>query len=519
MSTCQQYDAVVIGSGLGGLTAGALYAHAGHRVLVLEQNDAFGGAATTYQRGAMTVEASLHETTDPRTVADSKGAVFETLGLYQDVTLVPIREFYEVRCPMLGAPLVIPHGIDALRDQLSARFPDQAGAVHRFLRRIDTIQSALRMLATGHDRRWWLVHGATLPWRMWPLVRSLRASLSDVMASYFGDHEAIKLALAANLAYYADDPERLWWLAYAVAQGGYFVGGGHYIQGGSGTLSATLVARIRAQGGEALTGRTVFELVLDADGAIGAVRHRSRSGTDEATVEAPVVFANAAPHAVEPMLPAGERDRFMAPFRHRTLSISLFSMSLGLMRRPSELGLSAYSTAIIPAWMRRLVDFRDCAGLLGQMPGGRLPALMVVDYSRIDSGLMNGGLYPVSVVGVDRLTNWAALSEVDYHARQQAWLEAVIERLDAEWKGFGAAVAQRDMATARTMHEYLHTPGGAVYGFAPNVPDRLRMSGPPGTPTTSVRGLWLASAFAGFGGFSGAIGAGAAAAKAALGTH
>ena len=38
------YDAIVIGSGLGGLTADALFAHAGHRVLVLEQNQSFGGA-------------------------------------------------------------------------------------------------------------------------------------------------------------------------------------------------------------------------------------------------------------------------------------------------------------------------------------------------------------------------------------------------------------------------------------------------------------------------------------------
>jgi len=39
------YGAIFIGSGPGGLTAGALFAHAGHRVLVREQNQSFGGAA------------------------------------------------------------------------------------------------------------------------------------------------------------------------------------------------------------------------------------------------------------------------------------------------------------------------------------------------------------------------------------------------------------------------------------------------------------------------------------------
>jgi len=33
----RQFDAIVVGSGLGGLTAGALYARSGRRILVLEQ--------------------------------------------------------------------------------------------------------------------------------------------------------------------------------------------------------------------------------------------------------------------------------------------------------------------------------------------------------------------------------------------------------------------------------------------------------------------------------------------------
>ena len=57
----RQFDAIVIGSGLGGLTAAALYARSGHRVLVIERNENFGGAATVYRHGALAIEASLHE--------------------------------------------------------------------------------------------------------------------------------------------------------------------------------------------------------------------------------------------------------------------------------------------------------------------------------------------------------------------------------------------------------------------------------------------------------------------------
>jgi all-trans-retinol 13,14-reductase len=510
------YDAIVIGSGLGGLTAGALFAHAGHGVLVLEQNDTFGGAATTYHRGGMTIEASLHETADPRMTADPKGEIFEALDLYQDIELVPVGDFQEVRCPLLGTPLVIPHGIDALRDRLTERFPHETDSIGHFLKRISSIQSAIQILMEKHDGFWWLAHSAELPFRLWPVMRDMRSSVSKVMERYFGDNEAIKIALAANLNYWSDDPDQMWWLVYALAQGGFVQGGGIFIKGGSQVLSDRLVDRIREGGGEALAGHTAVEILLSEQGDIAGVRYRPRAGGEDVFAYAPVVFANASPHAVENMLPAAERDSFMAPYRGKPLSTSLYSINLGLNKRPSELGLSAYSTMIIPEWMERLSDFKHCAGLFADMPSGRLPVLGVCDYSHIDSGLTDSEIFPVSIAGADRLTNWDGLSDADYHAKKNAWLDAVVERLDEEWPGFADAVVQREFATARTMRDYLDTPGGAIYGFAPNVPERSLFSGPPRTPKTSIRGMWLASSYAGMGGFSGAMGSGGWAAKAAL---
>jgi phytoene dehydrogenase-like protein len=458
----------------------------------------------------------LHETAHPQAAADPKGEIFEALDLYRDIELVPVGDFQEVRSPLIGAPLVIPHGIDALGNRLTERFPQEAAAIRRFLKRVDAIQSATQVFMEKHDHLWWLAHGAGLPFRLWPVLRDWRASVSEVLERYFGDNEAIKIALTANLIYWSDEPDRMWWLFYVLAQGAYFQGGGNYIKGGSQVLSDRLVDRIREGGGEALAGQTAVEVLLGEQSQVAGVRYRPRAGGADSVVRTPVVFANASPHAVENMLPATARDRFMAPYRDRAISTSLISITLGLNRRPSELGVSAYSTMIIPAWMKRLSDFKKCAGLLADMPGGRLPVIGVCDYSRIDSGLIDGGLFPVSIAGADRLTNWEGLSDDDYHVRKDAWLDAVIGQLDAEWPGFADAVVQRECATARTMHEFLNTPGGAIYGFAPNVPEHSLLSGPPRTPETPIKGLWLASAYAGFGGFSGAMYSGGTAAKAAL---
>jgi phytoene dehydrogenase-like protein len=54
------YDVIVIGSGLGGLTAAALLARAGRKTLLIERNHGVGGAASTYKAGDLIVEASLH---------------------------------------------------------------------------------------------------------------------------------------------------------------------------------------------------------------------------------------------------------------------------------------------------------------------------------------------------------------------------------------------------------------------------------------------------------------------------
>jgi all-trans-retinol 13,14-reductase len=505
----RQFDAIVIGSGLGGLTAGALYARAGHRVLVLERNQKFGGAATVYQHGALAIEASLHEI-DGLDGEDPKTPILRSLGLDRDIPFVDVGDLHEVRSPLLGEPFVLPHGLDAALAATKQRFPHQATGLDKYFERISAVRHAVAMMSEHQDDTgWWLWHAPTLPWRLWPLLRDGHATLSEVLQRLFGDDEAVKFVLASNIAYYTDDPGTMPFVAFAIPQASYLLGGGHYIRGGSQLLSDRLVAIVREAGGEAEAGRDVCGILLEGDRVRG-VRHHARGADDPREDFAPIVFGNAAPTVLAAMLPEQVRPKFNAPYRDRRPSISLWTISLGLSRRSREFGVRRYSTAILPAWVTALADVREAGTFLREDPGTRMVPYGFVAYDRIDSGLNQNGPYLVSIVGVDRLENWAGSDADSKRMRKEHWMDRIIADLDGQFPGIAGAVVQREISTAETFHHYLNTPDGALYGFSPQTRGFMPL------PDTAVGGLYLASAFTGGGGFTGAILGGGWAARAAM---
>ena len=123
------YDAIIIGSGLGGLTAGAKLAKEGLRVLLLEQHDRPGGCATTFKRSGFTMEVGLHEM-DGLHPGDIKQRIFADIGLGNRVSFLPVPEFYRF---MNGRyDLVIPHDPEKAMSVLKTAFPGQEKGIDEY---------------------------------------------------------------------------------------------------------------------------------------------------------------------------------------------------------------------------------------------------------------------------------------------------------------------------------------------------------------------------------------------------
>ena len=501
-----RYDVIVIGSGLGGLTAGALFAQAGQRVLLVERHSSFGGAATTFKRKNLVVEVGLH-LLDGLDDGDLKLPLWRELGILDNIEVVRAPEFYGLRHPGLSEEFVMPFGIDEAIAATCERFPRHAGSLRRYFREIRGLRDAIHEYGLEpHPWWWWLVNGPIFPLRFGPILKYARSTLGDLLESLFGADDLVNIALNANIGYYAEHPHRLAMHYHAPAQGSYHAGGGYYVKGGSQALSDYLVRIITEGGGTTVRNRSVQEVLVEQGRAVGVVHVRTKSGGDPQEARAPVVIGNAAPHVLVDMLPEERREAFLAPYRPHSLSTSLWSVYLGLERPPSEYGVDRYSSYVYPRWLTSLEDGRKNAAVMSGPPGDDLPSFSIVNYDAIDSGLAEDGLHLMVLCGVDRLANWQGIEGEAYDAKKEAWLTALIDAVEAQYPGIQESIVHRELATARTIQRFLNTPGGAVYGFAQQTECAGRHR--PGSDT-ALPGLWLASAFASpGGGFTGAMLAG-----------
>ncbi|WP_375412305.1 phytoene desaturase family protein [uncultured Bradyrhizobium sp.] len=486
-----RYDVVVIGAGLGGLTAAAILARAGRKVLVLERSNSVGGAASSYKSGDLFVEGSLHETGDPDDPRDPKHGALVRAGVLDAVKWIPGRGFYEARGGPLQQPFAMPDNFDAARRALIERFPEARDGIDNVLDDMERLASAAAADKNTDDNFGALLERVSEP------DRSL--SLGQKFERVFGHNEAVKCALAANLSYYHDDPATLSWPFFAMSQGGFFLSGGRYVQGGSQRLSSALARAIRTAGGDVMIRRMVTAIALNAQGRPGGVTHAAKDGGDVQTVECPVVVGNAAPEILASLLPADAARELNAGYAGLRPSISLFALTLGLSKPPREFGIASYSTQLLPPWMTRLDDYAQGARLMAGEPADRMPPLAIVDYAAIDSGVP-APPYVLSIFGPDRLSNWDSSDLDGYRDKRARWQQAIARYLDQYYPGLAGAVTAASFNTALSVRQYLNAPEGAVYGFAPAPGPGSRRS-----PRTAMPGLYLASAYAGFGGYTGVI--------------
>lgn len=489
----QDKGVVIIGGGLGGLTAGATLAKWGHRVLLVERHYVPGGCATTFKRKDFLMEVGLHEM-DGLDAEDPKTPIFDFLEIGKNLDLVQVPELF--RAINGQQDFVQPHGEHAAMEALCQSFPEEIKAIKAFFQLIFGVRREITKIPS-HP---WL---AKLMLPLFPVlfpntVKASRTALGDYLDGHFQD-EDLKLKLIANLQYYHDDPYTMSMIYFAVAQASYVKGGGHFVKGGSQQLSDYLAEIIRSNGGTVLLGKEVTHIEVQDDTVAGVTfRDRFNPNLPVETVQSGHVIANAAVPLVADMLPPRQKEKILLRSAGFKPSCSLFSIYVGFNRDLAELGSAHYSTFFGPVGVTSLKGYSDTLKADFDARG-----FVFVDYGRIQSGLTPQGKSFGCLCGVDYLEDWENLDEQSYRRKKEEAAQVLFDRLDAFLPGAKSAIEHYEFATPRTVMSYTANPSGATYGFA-QLPQH---SGVKRLPIKSgIKGLQFASAwsFPG-GGFSGAI--------------
>src|ERR1035438_2564514 len=136
----EEWDAIVIGSGIGGLTAAALLAkHGGKRVLVLERHYVAGGFTHSFHRPGYVWDVGVHYIGQVQDPTSPLRAVFDHLTRGR-LKWNPMPEVYDlIRIADHEYELVA--GLERFRDRLKSYFPNETSAIDRYVRAVQSCRS------------------------------------------------------------------------------------------------------------------------------------------------------------------------------------------------------------------------------------------------------------------------------------------------------------------------------------------------------------------------------------------
>jgi phytoene desaturase len=259
------YDAIVIGAGLGGLSTGALISSQGLKTLVLEQSDIIGGCCSTFETGGykFDVGASIVEVIQPLE------RLFEMLGgsLSDYLELIPCDPIYSFITDD-GQRFSIPTDIDETTELVRKIAPEDVEGWKRFcsvgLAMIEEMMDAV-MLSPMNTFPEAMMLAARNP-RVMKFAPTFLRTHQGVIRSFYKN--PIMLQSAAFQSYFAGAPPELGsgvfgYIALSEHLGIY------YPRGGMIGIPDGIAAAGRQYGMEVRTGQKVEKLLIENGTAFG----------------------------------------------------------------------------------------------------------------------------------------------------------------------------------------------------------------------------------------------------------
>jgi all-trans-retinol 13,14-reductase len=481
----EDYDAVVIGSGIGGLTSAAMLAkHGGRKVLVLERHYTPGGYTHVFHRPGYDWDVGVHYVGGMRPGSTLRRILDDISdGRIEWADMGPVYD----RVIVDGDAYDLPKGRRNLRAALVSWFPDEEAAIDGYF---EAVAAAVSASLPFHAVK-------TLPGPIaaaaGPLMRRNFLRWSDrttreVLEALTSDQRLIAV-LTAQFGDYGLPPADSSFAMHALVASHYF-GGGYYPVGGSAVFAETIIPVIERAGGTVLINADVARIVVEDGRAVGV-----EMAADGRVIRAPVVISDAGvANTFARLLPAdaAEAAGLLDDLTRVTPSIGHLCLYLGFEESAEDLDLPAHNLWIYPRDDHDLSFHESKADPEAALPMVYVsfPAAKDPDFAR-----RNPGRATVDVIAAapfEWFEQWAGSRwkhrDPEYDAFKERLAERMLEALYDQLPQLRGKVAFHEISTPLTTQHFAGYERGELYGID-HTPQRFRQGFL--KPSTPIPGLYL----------------------------
>lgn len=465
-SSPSQYDAIVVGSGIGGLVTATQLVAKGAKVLVLERYVIPGGSAGAFDREGyrFDVGASMifgfgqQGTTNLLTQA--LAAVDQHLETIPD----PVQVHYHLP----DIEFSVDRDFETFLQKLQSEFPDEADGIAKFYGECWTVFNCLNSmeLLSLEEPRYLARSFLTHPVSCLRLSRYLPLNVGDIAHKYLRNPRLLRFLDMECFCWSVMPASHTPMINAGMVFSDRHYGGVNYPKGGVGRIAEALVTGLIAHGGDIFYRARVTNILQEQGKAVGV---RLADGRE---FLAPCIISNSTRwqtfgDLIKTVPPKEQRWR-----QRYQASPSFISLHLGV------------DLEVIPPKF-------DCHHILlddwDQMAESEQTVFVSIP-TILDPSLAPAGKHIVHTFTPSWMNEWSGLTPSNYREKKAIAARAIIAKLERILPGIGDRIHHQEIGTPRTHRRFL----GRIDGTYGPIPKR-RLRGLLGMPfnRTTVPGLYM----------------------------